>query len=142
MKAQRLKITERGWETFSDYLAGIKFENGLSVDPVAPAIANQIGSALRVEAVDDGAQVGNGAVMKNVHHQRAKVVKALTDHTPETVNPEQAKAAQVTETYTREQLEETADKDGIGGLRAIGEKYGVKGRGIVELITEILKAQG
>jgi hypothetical protein len=142
MKSQRLRITERGWENFSDYLAGVKFENGLSVDVVAPAVINQIGSALRVEAVDDGFQGGNAAVLNRMQKQRAEVVRPLTEHTPQTVSPEQAASAEVGEKYTRESLEAIADKDGIAGLRAIGDKLGVKGRGIIELITEILRAQG
>lgn len=141
MKAQRLRITERGWENYSDYLAGIKFENGISVDAVAPSVANQIGSTLRVEAIDDGAQVGEAAQWKNAQTTKAAVVTPLSEKTPDTIAPEAAKTVSV-EKYTREQLEAIADAEGIGGLRAIGEKFGVKGRGIVELITEILKAQG
>ena len=138
MKAQRLKITERGWENFSDYLAGVKFENGISVDPVAPAIANQLGSALRVEAIDDAAQVGNAAVLKAMHKQRAEVVPPRGTPTEATTTTNKTE----TDKYTREQLEQIADEHGIAGLREIGEKYGIKGRGIVELINEILKAQG
>lgn len=142
MKAQRLKITERGWENFSDYLGGVKFENGVSVEAVAPAIANQLGSALRVEAIDSDEQVGNAAVLLRAQNQKAKVVKALTDETPDTVAPEQAAKAAVAERFTREQLESIADAEGIAGLRGLAEKFGVKGRGIVELINEILRVQG
>lgn len=141
MKAQRLKITERGWETYSDYLGGIKFENGISVDPVSPAIANQLGSALRMEAIDDAEQVGNAAVLKNAQNQKAIVKTALTEKTPDTVANNGPRVV-AEDKYTREQLEAIADERGIGGLREIAEKFGVKGRGIVELITEILKAQG
>lgn len=142
MKAQRLKITQKGWETFSDVMLGVEFKNGISIDAVAPSIANQLGSILSVEAIDDAAQVGAGAQLKNTYNDEAKVVEALTKKTPETVSADQVKDAPVFEAYTREQLEAIADQDGIGGLRAVAEKFGIKGRGINELITEILRYQG
>lgn len=142
MKAQRLRITQKGWETFSDVLLGIKFEAGISVEPVAPAIANQLGSILLVEAIDDAAQVGAAAQMQNTYNDTAKVVEALTKVTPKTVSVEEVKETKTFVTYTREELEAIADKDGINGLRTIAEHYGIKGRSINELITEILRYQG
>jgi hypothetical protein len=140
MKAQRLKITERGWENYSDTMLGIQFKDGLSVDAVSHVTAAQLGSVLRVEAVDDGAQVGAGVVSLDLQDAKAVVVVPLTEKTPDTTSPEKA-AKVVVEKYTRTQLEEIADQNGIAGLRSIAEKLGVKGRGIVELINEILKAQ-
>jgi len=43
--------------------------------------------------------------------------------------------------YTREQLEAIADKDGINGLRKIGDTVGVRGTSIRVLIESILQAQ-
>lgn len=143
MKAQRLKITEKGWATFSDYYGGIKFTNGISDEAVSPQVAAQIGSYIRIEAIDDGAQVGESTVYGKGKNAKAPVKKALVDETPHTEAPEVAAKKQVEKTrYTKESLEAIADQSGIGGLRVIAEQYGVKGRGIVELITEILKAQG
>lgn len=140
MKAQRLKITERGWENYSAFLGSVEFKDGISVHMVSAADAAHIGSIVRCEGIDDDAQVGMGAIMKNTQNTRAQVVKPLVDETPVTTAP--AVAATVTaEKYTRESLEAIADAQGINGLRVIGEKYGVKGRGIVELINEILRAQ-
>lgn len=140
MKAQRLKITEKGWENYSDLLSGVKFTNGISDDPVAPMTALQLGAFLRMEAIDDAAQVGAAQILVTTHHDKAPVVIPLAQQTPDTVAPDQAQKVEV-EKYTREELEVIADKGGIGALRQIAEKHGVKGRGIVELITEILKAQ-
>jgi len=139
MKAQRLKITEPGMETYSDYYFGVKFDNGLSEQPVNFADANTIGAFIRVEAVDDGAQVGSAVQYQKGKSNKAEVV------TPIAVTAEQAAATSTNATrqrHTREELEDIADKHGIAGLREIADKYGVKGRGIVELITEILAAQG
>ena len=44
--------------------------------------------------------------------------------------------------YSRAELEEIADKQGLMGLRAIGNGIGAKGRSINELINSILKQQG
>lgn len=44
--------------------------------------------------------------------------------------------------YSKEALEEVADKDGIAGLREIGNELGVKANSITALIQEILHAQG
>lgn len=142
MKAQRLKITESGMTTFSDYYCGIKFTNGLSDDPVSPAIARQIGSYIRIEAVDDGVQVGEAASYGAGKKTKAEVKVALVDETPMTTSPDTVVKVKSTTSHTRESLEAVADAEGILGLRAIAESYGVKGRGIVELISEILKAQG
>lgn len=40
--------------------------------------------------------------------------------------------------FTREELEELADKSGITGLRNIGSQHGVKGRSVVEIINELM----
>ena len=44
-------------------------------------------------------------------------------------------------TYTRTELEEIADKDGIVGLRKIGEDFGVKSNSIESLMDKIEKSQ-
>ena len=142
MKAQRIKITEPGMVTYNDWYGGYKFTNGLSDDPVIYADQIRIGSFIRIEAVDDCKQAGAGVQDVESKDVKAKVVTPLAENTPNTVAPEVVAAVRVvSEAYTRESLEGIADKEGIAGLRAIGEKYGVKGRGIGELIAEILAAQ-
>lgn len=138
MKSQRIKITQAGWATFSDYLCGVKFENGLSEDMVPPSVIAQIGSIMSIEGADDMVQVGMGSeVLANMSNTAP--VEVVAD--PGDAGAAAAKST-AAEKYTRESLEEIADQKGIAGLRAIADSYGVKGRGIVELIGEILKAQG
>ena len=141
MKAQRLKITEKGWETYSDYFAGIKFTDGLSDEPVAPSVASQIGAYIRIEAVDAAEQVGEGRKYEKAKKTKAPVVVSLEDQNITGTENSNAPKGQST-LHTRAALEELADKEGIQGLRTIAESLGVKGRGIVELIQEILRAQG
>jgi hypothetical protein len=44
--------------------------------------------------------------------------------------------------YTVAELEAIADRDGIVGLRKIGDPLGVKSQGIAKLISLIIEAQG
>lgn len=141
MKAQRLKIKESGWETYSDFFGGYKFTNGLSDDPIAYAEAQRLGSLIRLEGVDDDKQVGEGVVQVEIVDKKAEVVVAAGDQTPETVSAETAAKTPALR-YNREELEAIADQGGIMAVREIAEKFGVKGRGINELIREILQAQG
>lgn len=138
MKAQRVRITEPGWTGYTDHFCGVAFRDGLSVDPVAPSIATQMGTILRVELVDDGVQGGMGNILVTTHEDEAEVraplegADAVEASTPAIPDPT---------VYTREELEALADTRGIAGLREVADGYGVKGRGIAELIDEVLKAQ-
>lgn len=141
MKAQKIRITQAGWATYSGHLQGIKFTDGLSDDMVSPTIAMRIGSVLEIVGVDEQEQVGLAVnIVKNQKTKAEVLAERKADAKTE------APAAPATKTVvaklTREELEAVADRDGIAGLRAIAEGYNVKGRGILELITEILKAQG
>lgn len=135
--AQRLRITEPGMTTYDGPFGGVMFTQGLSDDIVDARTAFRLGSIVRVEQVDSGTQAGAAAELKRSHTDAAPVVEEL----PTGVPAEAAPAAPQRPRYTREDLEGVADKDGIAGLRAIAEPLGVRGRGIAELIGEILAAQ-
>jgi hypothetical protein len=137
--SQRLKITEKGWHGYNGYFGGVEFKNGLSIHPVDPVTATRLGSIIRIVRADTDDQAGAAAQTQRTHDDKAPVVEALpvgeqTEHAPKT--PEGPVV-----THTRESLGEVADKHGIAGLRAIAEPMNVKGRGIAELIDEILKKQ-
>jgi hypothetical protein len=147
MKPQRIRLIEPGWETYTGHLIGWEFVNGLSALPVPPVMAQQIGTALRVEAVDDGAQVGAGVTMQDNLHRGAEVTPELPRQSDEAMNAPTEPVAEPTPTpksvtfYSRAELEAIADRSGITGLRQIADTLGVRGRGIVELIREIGEAQ-
>lgn len=132
---QRIRITEPGWGNFNGNFGGVNFVEALSVEPVTPQQAAHLGSLVRIEAVDDSAQISASTILLNSMDAAAPVVEPM-----QTVDePARATAPAVaTLTYTREQLEKIADDDGIAGLRKIADKHGIRGRGIQELITEIL----
>ena len=89
----------------------------------------------------------------------ASVAQSLLDHAhattatiPKEQNADQALAQLAADTpastkpalgkYTQEGLEAIADKQGIKGLRVIGDALKVKGNSVADLIADILKAQG
>jgi hypothetical protein len=149
MKAQRIRITEPGWASFTSHLGGVEFVDGLSVEAVAPSVINQLGAVLRIQAVDDNVQGGQGQILIDHHDDSAPVVEVMELQTQEELDvvtatastPQRANVV-VTERYTRTQLEKIADERGIAGLRVIATPLNLKGRGILELIDEILAIAG
>lgn len=171
-KPQRLRIVEPGWETFTDEMCGVKFVNGLSVEPVASMQARILANVIRMEAEDgtnpsisqalvDVANVEMAVVVELETGVEDPVVEKLIEETANAVHvqivnrSEQAVAALQGDeqsvvavvavpdsvTHTKESLEAIADKEGIKGLREVAARFDVKGRGIEELIKEILTAQ-
>ncbi len=141
MKPQKIRITQAGWANFTDTMCGVEFVDGLSVYPVPHNLILTLGSLFSIEGVDEQEQVGMGAHVKASRTTKAKVVPALADSTPESVGISTDAVAPVKK-FTREELETIADEHGIAGLREIADGFKVKGRGIMELIAEITKAQG
>lgn len=140
MSAQRLKIVERGWAGYSGPFGGVEFKNGLSVGLVDEVTATRLGSIIRLERVDTGDQAGSAANHARAYKVEAPIVTPIPETDGATVQTP-VPAAPPAPAYTREELEKIADKDGIAGLRDIAAKFGVKGRGIVELIDEIMAKQ-
>jgi hypothetical protein len=60
--------------------------------------------------------------------------------TPMALRPQDVPAAKP-QKYTEAELEVIASKEGIKGVRKIGDTFGVKATGIAELIALILRAQ-
>lgn len=145
----KLRITEPGFETVSSPIAEVMFENGVSVGEVSEDQALRISAAMRCETLE-GVNPSAAAVMLREMNTRAGVVVEMARgaevedsvaiaETPKPAAP--VALAAPTHKYTREELEQAADKGGIKGLRAIAAPFGVKGVGIKELIDETLQAQ-
>lgn len=137
-KSQRIRITEAGWGNYTGAFGGVEFDQGLSVESVDPMHISRLGSILAISMVDTNTQGGVGADLQRMQDTGAEVVpeSPRTSESAAEVAPVANKTA-----YTREQLEKVADKHGIAGLRTIAEPMSIKGRGIHELIEEILKFQ-
>lgn len=148
---QRIRIVEKGWETFTDEMCGVRFVNGVSVDPVPPMQARIIANVVRTEA-EDGSNPSitqalidsNDVPMGDIDSPEAPVASKKEAEVKNAETKQEEKQPAQLDAFTRhtkEELEEIADKQGIKGLRAIAEPLGVKGRGIEEIIQEILVAE-
>jgi hypothetical protein len=150
----KLKLVQKGYETMTGYLGMTLFQDGLSVSDVPLREARNLGMAIKVEYEDGSDPNPAQNLLNSMHNKAGEALAPVADS--ETKSPESEKVievvvevtndAKVIEAakvpgYTQESLEAVADKDGIKGLRAIAEKFQVKGTSIAELIREILEAQ-
>lgn len=130
----QIRILEPGWETFSDFLGEVEFKDGVSINPVTRFQAQRIGGNIKIEMLDgsDPSEAAEHAELVN-----SEVPLTVFDA------PVIAEEAQpIVYDFTRESLEDTADKKGLAGLRPIGEKYGVKSNSIIGLIDNLMALTG
>jgi hypothetical protein len=150
-KKMKLKLVQKGYENMTGYLGMTLFQDGLSVNDVPLREARNLGMAIKVEYEDGSDPNPAQNLLNSMHNKAGEVVAPLGDS--ETKSPVSDKevdaggadkvveAAKPAGEHTQESLEAVADKDGIKGLRAIADKFEVKGTSIAELIREILEAQ-
>ena len=159
---KRIKITERGWNTFTGEIKGIRFVNGVSERHLMPHEAKYLGGVMRcVEINEFGAQKGQVGVSVDVaemQNESMAQVKSLRAEQQKqaALEKEQKQAEKEAELalarmkleegfFNRAQLEEIADRrgddGGISGLRHIGDQIGVKSNSMEGMISGILKAQ-
>ena len=134
----KIRLIRPGYQKFSGMFGAVKFEDGVSVEHVSQREADQIAAVTSVEAVegDPSKLIGNRyRISKSV---QAEVKTPSSAESP----PQLPEEAEPVEKYSREQLEAIADKDGIAGLRQVGERLNVRDKSIVGLIDGILRAQG
>ncbi|WP_323016472.1 hypothetical protein [Castellaniella sp.] len=138
----KLKIIERGYENFSGLLGITFFTDAVSDDDVNHKEAVLLASLVRVADAETGQPVSA------FDQERAVWNTAVSQPAPLQPARTQPKAAPVANTpvatvkqYTRENLEELADKGGINALRKVGNEFNVKNASIAGLIDEILQAQ-
>lgn len=130
-----VKITERSFLGYTGMLGDIEFKDGISVDKLGRNQIDRLSAAMRIETIEGG---GLGPAARLVQN---KNTPAPSGNIPVEIKKPEVKAPAEHPKYTRQALEEIADIRGIVGLREIGESFGVKGRSVMDLITEIMKAQ-
>ncbi|SUE95791.1 Uncharacterised protein [Ectopseudomonas mendocina] len=160
----QVKITDPGFAGFTGHFGTVWFEDGVS-EHISSAEAERLGCIVKCETLE-GHNPSATQRMVDIQNQNLDELLAQgkgvvgADRTVEQ-SPEQIAGGQVEQvnqpvaktevtavnpgskpTFTREQLEELADKEGIAGLRNIGSQYGVKGRSIVEIIDELVALAG
>ena len=129
-----VKIVEQGWDKFNGNLGGVDFIDGVSERPLNDIEINRLSAGLRIEDVDSGNQLGVGANLVE-----ARFTASVESSSLNTQDSEPEQVAKKQSLYTREQLEQIADKGGIVELRKIADSLGVKGKSIQTLIEAILQ---
>ena len=165
----KLRLTGGGFANYTGQMGVTYFVNGLSKHDVMPNDAIRIAGAIGAEW-ENGEPANLGEIYTqnlntpapNISQQSGlQLIQEIVGHDNLNADQAQANVAQVVQQsdrsdikelannnvisekkYTKESLEEIADAEGIAGLRAIGNEYGVKANSIAALIKEILQAQG
>jgi hypothetical protein len=118
-------------ETYNGFLSEAEFVDGVSVEPLTKAQAQRIAGAFRIETLD-GLDPSEGAeytaILKGVEAPAVEYAQPVVES--------------VVYDFTRESLETIADKQGLNGLRPIGDKYGIKSNSIVSMIDKLMELTG
>lgn len=124
----KIKIVGAGWAGFTGHFGTIEFKDGVSLEDVSPLEAQRLGAVVQVETLDGF----NPSVAQRIIDSRAEPMDVAS--TPRT---EEAVPEKMPMNYSAKELEEIADKGGIKALREIADQFGVRGRGISELVREL-----
>lgn len=130
----KLRMTQKGFETYTGQIGVLFFENGVSTTDALDIDATRISAVMGCEW-EDGTPANMGQRYLNSMNNPAPMtqVNPVSEHTPK----HEAKVL-----YTEEQLASVADAKGISGLREIADQLGIKGTSIRALIDTILKSNG
>lgn len=150
-----IKLVEPGFEGYTGRLSRIDFVNGVSVESMPMRDAERLGNNMKIVDAATGDPLSMTRRMAESESKTAAqlgievavLVPIVRDDSGEAkaVEPEAKQKAVIPPKsepkiydYTREQLEEIADKTGITGIREFSKQYGINGRSIVEIIESLL----
>lgn len=145
----KIKFANPDLASFTGMYGMLEFKDGVSVNDVSEHDVRLFGAITTIEVIGDGftpeksydeiKNISAGSVtlptLAELQAQAAQLVTAVMSP------PEGATVSTPAVVYTKEQLEAIADKDGIAGLRNIGDTLDVRGTSITKLIQAILDAQ-
>lgn len=168
---RKVRLASAGWENFTGTFGfQATFTDGVSDNELNARQIARIGSSVKIVDVETGEQVGPAqmavllqvqpiaspeqpktldVVKRDEAREKAALIEAEAKRKAEEKialteaqrKADEAKAEDEIVIYTRGELEAIAANNGIHGLREIATPLEVKGRGIQELVNEILKAQ-
>jgi hypothetical protein len=147
---KRIRIVQPGWIGYTGEIGSVVFEDGVSVNVVAPVFIDRIGAEIQVVDADTGEL--QGAQVRMIESrciplnsmdqlQRTASIEEVAKPNDEPPIIKETEEPEEKIVWTDEQLMAVADDKGINGLREIGNPIGAKGRSIPELISNILKCQ-
>ena len=137
-------------------MGSVYFENGVS-EEISTAEAERLGCIFAIETLEGLNPSSTQRLIdtNNFSYDEIVAVKSAppAEQVEEKTEQVEEKTEQVEEkpkapvgvpadlSFSREDLEALADKEGIAGLRNIGSQFGIKGRSISEIIDELLALQ-
>lgn len=139
MKPAKIRLLEPQFRSYTGILCGAMFEDGVSISKLPFLDQQRICASMRAETFE-GKNVSVTGMYSELHDVSADDAKKTEVSAPK-INSLKREETVVTQSFSREELEALADAEGISGLRAVGNKMGVKAKGIEEMIEGILKAQ-
>ncbi|MBA8881722.1 hypothetical protein [Phyllobacterium myrsinacearum] len=146
----KVKITSKGWHTYSSHLCGVKFHDGVSVEPLNDATINRLAATITIVRLDEeGVESPAGAAYDLIAASAARApvlpklmrqsdAEAAAEAKRDLLSAEKAPHGKM---YSHEELQAVVDAEGLKGLRVIGDAWGVKHRNINVLIQMILREQ-
>lgn len=157
-----IKLDALGFENVTGFVGSIEFKDGVSVEPVAMREAERLGGIMRVVDAETGEELNAAKGMSD----RLKAAKdedrvdnkptVVDDGEKTTSSESQKESDEVDEQekqetsaqevdkpkiYTEAELADIADREGIAGLRKIGDELDVSDKSVRGLIAKILKKQ-
>lgn len=134
----KIKIIQAGWEGFTGMFGVVEFADGVSVNEISRAEAQSLAATVSVVTLDGK----DPSAAQQIIDFNDKPAEGHVNLPTEDTIPPPIATVEPKPTYTKEQLEEIADKDGIKGIRMIGEPLGLRANSISELIGKILAVAG
>lgn len=134
----KIKLTQPGWEGYTGIMGGISFVDG-SADNVEPQVARRLANVMSVETEDGkNPSASQEALESRTFVPPSNTLDQKGYQKPNAPAAPAGETVVIKERYTRAELEDIASKDGIAGLRKIGDPINVKNKSIVKLIEELL----
>ena len=145
----KVKIVDPGFAGMTGMMGSVYFENGVS-EEISTAEAERLGCIFAIETLEGLNPSSTQRLIDTNNFSYDEIVAVKSAPPAEQV---EEKTEQVEEkpkapvgvpadlSFSREDLEALADKEGIAGLRNIGSQFGIKCRSISEIIDELLALQ-
>jgi hypothetical protein len=146
---KRLRIVEKGFETYTGELSVYMFENGVSVETIPRVERDRIAATMACVEVDEGGrEKGAGVAERLVSESKARAPEPeQTERQSEDEKSKEerevaAKATISTVTfYSEDELDAVIAEGGIHALREVAKQWNLKGRSIPQLRDDVLNAQ-
>lgn len=153
----QVRLTDPGFAGFTGFMGTVKFVDGVS-EHISAAEAERLGCIVAIEDLEGHNPSATQRMVDTHKHNleelvsRGQGVSGASNHEVRKQKPAKTAEQPIDEvaivvddspagldfSFTREDLEALADKEGISGLRNFAGSYSVKGRAIIEIIDELM----